>query len=65
MSKGRLIGRILLSVSLGIAVFHVVHHHLYCRFRGVKGKSHCAVCGHREICRKYHKKPFFSSEKLI
>ncbi len=38
----------------GLFIFHIVHHLLYCRYRTVPGKSHCAECGHREICQKTH-----------
>ena len=43
-----------LGALAALTVFHLLHHLLYCRYRNVPGKSHCAVCGHRRICRKVH-----------
>jgi hypothetical protein len=54
MNIGKIIGIAVLACLAGITVFHFVHHFLYCRYRGVPGKSHCAVCSHRRICQKYH-----------
>jgi len=57
MHAGKTIGLILLIAVAGITGFHIAHHFLYCRYRAVPGKSHCAVCGHRKICRKLHHRP--------
>jgi len=51
-----IIGIAVLACLAGITVFHVIHYLLYCRYKKVPGKSHCAVCGHRRICQKYHQK---------
>ena len=57
MHAGKTIGLILVIAAAGITGFHIAHHFLYCRYRAVPGKSHCAVCGHRKICRKLHHRP--------
>ena len=57
MHAGKTIGLILLIAAAGITGFHIAHHFLYCRYRAVPGKSHCAVCGHKKICRKLHYRP--------
>ena len=57
MHAGKTIGLILLIAAAGITGFHIAHHFLYCRSRAVPGKSHCAVCGHRKLCRKLHHRP--------
>lgn len=57
MHAGKTIGLILLIAAAGITGFHIAHHFLYCRYRAVPGKSHCAVCGHKKICRKLHHRP--------
>jgi hypothetical protein len=54
MKIGIIIGIAVLILFAAVAVFHAIHHFLYCRYREVPGRSHCAVCGHRRICEKYH-----------
>lgn|GEM_PF-1303226 len=51
---GKIIGIVVLIVLASVTIFHFIHHFLYCRYREVPGKSHCAVCGHRSVCQKYH-----------
>jgi len=41
---------------VGLAIFHVVHYLVYCRYKSNPEKSHCAVCGHRKICERHHGK---------
>ncbi|MBQ0018224.1 MAG: hypothetical protein KBS63_03295 [Clostridiales bacterium] len=53
-NKSKAVGLSLFGTVFGIFVYHVIHYRLFCRFRKVPGKSHCAKCGHREICKKYH-----------
>lgn len=55
MEKRKTIGIIILCGFAAITVFHILHHVLFCRYKGVPGKSHCGVCGHRRVCQKYHK----------
>ena len=45
---------IVLILVAGIAVFHLVHYLVYCRYRDVPEKSHCAACGHQNVCKKRH-----------
>ena len=54
MNTAEKIGILGLCALAALTVFHLLHHLLYCRYRNVPGKSHCAVCGHRRICRKVH-----------
>ena len=52
-NTGKRIGIAVLTGLAAVAAFHFAHHFLYCRYRQTPGKSRCAVCGHRRICRKY------------
>lgn len=54
MNKAELAALLVLGALGALTVFHLVHYALFCRFKAVPGKSHCAVCGHRRACRKYH-----------
>lgn len=54
MEKWKLAGLILAGALAALTVFHAVHYALFCRYKGVPGKSHCSVCGHRRICQKRH-----------
>lgn len=63
MKPGKIIGIAALLSLAALTLFHLVHHILYCRYRETPGKSHCAVCGHRRICRKYHHRHCGSAEE--
>lgn len=54
MKTGKIMGIAALACLAGLTAFHLAHHFLCCRYRGVPGKSRCAACGHRRICQKYH-----------
>lgn len=45
---------IIVILIAALAAFHLVYHFIYCRYKDVVGKSHCAKCGHAKICQKYH-----------
>jgi len=47
---------VIAGVIAALAIFHVGHYELYCKYRGEPDKSHCKVCGHRRTCQKLHKK---------
>ena len=51
---GRIIVIAVILIVVGTTAFHLIHHIVYCQYRKVPGKSHCAQCGHRKICQKYH-----------
>ena len=52
MEKLKVIGIIILGGAAALTLFHVFHYLLFCRYKGVPGKSHCDACGHRKVCRK-------------
>lgn len=52
MKKGEVIGFTIICGISVVAVFHVCNYMLYCKHKGNPGKSHCAVCGHSNICQK-------------
>ena len=54
MKKSEFIGLTIVCGISAVAVFHMCHYMLYCRYKGDPEKSHCAVCGHHKICQKYH-----------
>ena len=59
MQKSSIFKKIFIGFSimvLGISAFHGLHYLLYCRYRGISGKSHCGTCRHNHICQKYHHK---------
>jgi len=63
MSRKKIIGAAVLSGLAAITAFHIIHWFFYCRYKEVPGRSHCAVCGHRRICQKYHRRhPLNASE---
>jgi hypothetical protein len=55
MRTAKVIGIAVLLGLAAITAFHIVHHLLYCRYKGIPGKSHCAVCGHRRVCQRCHR----------
>lgn len=59
MNAGKIIVTAVLICIVAITVFHFIHYFLYCRYKGIPDKSHCAVCGHNRICRKYHNTGIF------
>lgn len=54
MDRWKAAGILVLCGFLGLWAFHLAHYLLFCRYKAVSGKSHCAVCGHRRVCRKFH-----------
>jgi hypothetical protein len=56
MKKTEIIALTAAGAFAAVTVFHIIHYTLYCRYKGVPEKSHCSVCGHRQICQKYHQK---------
>jgi len=50
----KIFGITVLVILAAVTLFHIAHYFLYCRYREVPGKNHCAVCGHRRVCGKYH-----------
>lgn len=56
MKKGAIAGIIILAGLAALAIFHLFHALLFCRYRAVPEKSHCRVCGHRRACRKFHRR---------
>ena len=59
----KIIGGGLLAGVLGLTVYHVIHHELFCKYRLVPGKRHCKDCGHRKACQKYHRKKWQGAKK--
>jgi len=55
MKRNQLPGIIILGVLVTLAVFHIFHYAIFCRYKEVPEKSHCSKCRHRGACRKFHK----------